>query len=244
MLLPKAHTALTKWSAIVIASSFTGFTVYALTHKNRVIPTFSIVISCNTKINQALKTMATSLNTCITEWVEWYRLKTSKKESSIFLKNEKRIVEGILWYEENSSAKRTKVLEDNNKRRTDIFTAHSRGESLAHMEVLNESLSQLSEVVQLIKSEQEKKEERAIQAQKKKEMMQMSESPTSESRQSYTEEKGFSSDESEKKYPSDLEDDVGVEFTATNIKRMSSLFVQQGVQAFSGLFFGSSRAGL
>jgi len=243
MLLPKVPTALTKWSAVVIASSFTGFAVYVLTHKNRVIPTFSIVISCNIKINQALKTVTTSLNTCITEWVEWYRLKTSKKESPMFLKNEKRIVEGILWYDKNSSAKRTKVLEDNNKRRTDIFRAHARGESLAHIEVINKSLSQLTEVVQFIKSEQEKKEERAIRAQKKKEMTEMSESPTSESNQSFTEEVDFSSDESEKKYPPDSKDDVGVEFTA-NIKRMSSVFVQQGVQVFSGLFFGSSRAGL
>jgi len=243
MLLPKAPTALTKWSAVVIASGFTGFIVYTLTHKNRVIPTVSIVISCNIKINQALKTATTSLNTCITKWVEWYRLWTSKKESPMFLKNEKRIVEGILWYDENSSAKRTKVLEDNDQRRTDIFGAHSRGESLAHIEVINKSLFQLTEVVQLIKSEQEKKEERAIQAQKKKEMAEMSESTSSESNQYFTEKKDFSSDESEMKHPSDLEDDVGVEFTA-NIKRMSSLFVQQGVQAFSGLFFGSSRAGL
>jgi len=70
--------------------------------------------------------------------------------------------------------------------------------------------------------------------------MEMSVSPTS---QCSTEEKDSSCDDSEKRYPSDSEDDVGVEFTA-NITRMSSILVQQGVQVFNGFFFGSSRAGL
>lgn len=243
----KAPSAVKKWSLIAISGIFVGFTVYILPDQNRVNKTIRIVTYCNDKINNAVITAVTNTKASVREVVNWWYRDSSRREVSVFAQSADRISEVIRWYDKQSSATRTKVLEDNEKKRVDILKAEARGESIADHTVMLESVAQLTKIYEKLKEEQDKIAERALRAQQEKASKEMLENQPNETKWSYGEEKELSKDDSHIKYvidsSSENEDEDEEEKTVT-VARMSTLIglgVQNSVQVFSSLLFGSSR---
>lgn len=159
-------------------------------------------------------------------------------------KSAKRIQTAIGWFDEKSSTTRRKVLEDNEQLRVLNLVAQAEGESRADYDILRKSVANLTETiefVQRLKDEQEQRKAKARQqnAELPKEQV-FRESESDREQRGYDVSLTESEEEEEEDNNITAHEEEKDDSVQNNLTSVASM-VGNGLQAMSGLFFGSRR---